>query len=148
MNDPLLVRNLERLRDLLRNWQRVIQRNRATRNAVGERFALDKLEHERDCAGSGLSRAVLHTVDRGNVRMVQRGEDFGFTLKSRETFGIGGERLGQDLDRHVALQPHVARAINLAHTAGADGRKDLVRSETIAGRQDHARCRMSGSRSF
>ena len=52
--------------------------------------------------------------------MIQRGEDFGFALEPREAFGIGGERLGQDLDRDVALQVGVAGAIHLAHAAGAD----------------------------
>ena len=38
-----------------------------------------------------------------------------------EAIGIVGERGGQDLDRDVAAEPRVARAIDLAHAAGAEG---------------------------
>jgi hypothetical protein len=56
-----------------------------------------------------------------------------FTLEAPQSIGIGGKRGGQHLDRHVALQPGVARAIHLAHSAGTDQMQDLVRTETIAG---------------
>ena len=56
-----------------------------------------------------------------------------FALEPREPIGVGGERLGQDLDRDVAIQLRVARAIDLAHAAGAEGRQDLVRAEAGAG---------------
>ena len=43
------------------------------------------------------------------------------------------ERLGQDLDRDVAIQLRVARAKDLAHAAFADRRSDLVDAEAGAG---------------
>ena len=66
--------------------------------------------------------------------MIERGEDFGFALEAREAVGIVRERVGQDLDRDVALQPRVARAIHLAHAAGAEQRVDFVRAEASAGK--------------
>jgi hypothetical protein len=36
-----------------------------------------------------------------------------------QAFGITGKRLRQDLDRHVAIQLVIARAIHLAHPAAA-----------------------------
>ena len=69
---------------------------------------------------------------RGDVRMVQRGEDFGFALEAREPIGIAGERLGQHLDRDLAFQLGVRRAIHLAHPAGADLGGDFVRAEAGA----------------
>ena len=51
-------------------------------------LALDQLHHERgDAAG-----CLLEAVDRGDVRMVQRGEHFGFALKAREPIGVGRDR--------------------------------------------------------
>ena len=47
--------------------------------------------------------------------------DFGFALEAGEPVGVGGERRRQDLDRDLALQLRVGRAIDLAHAAGADG---------------------------
>jgi hypothetical protein len=42
-----------------------------------------------------------------------------------------------DLDGHVALEPRVAAAIDLAHAARADRAEDVVRSERRAGGQCH-----------
>ena len=65
-----------------------------------------------------------------DVRMIQRRERLRFALEPREPLGIGGERLGQDLDRDVATELRVARAIDLAHAAGPEGGEDLVRADT------------------
>ena len=39
----------------------------------------------------------------------------------------------QDLDRDLAPEPRVARAVHLAHAAGAERRDDLVGAEARAG---------------
>jgi hypothetical protein len=36
--------------------------------------------------------------------MIQRGERLGFAGEPGETFGILGERLGQDLDRDITIE--------------------------------------------
>ena len=40
--------------------------------------------------------------------------------------------LRQDLDRDRAVEPRIARAIDFAHPAGAEGSQDLVRPEECA----------------
>ena len=47
MDDALLVRRFERLGDLLRDRQRLVERNRPLRDAVGQRRPLDQLHHQR-----------------------------------------------------------------------------------------------------
>ena len=47
------------------------------------------------------------------------------------------EVLRQHLDRDVALEPRVARAVDLAHAARAERRQDLVRAEALAGSEGH-----------
>ena len=47
VDDPLLVRGFERLGDLPRDRQRFIERNRPSRDAIGERRAFDQLQDER-----------------------------------------------------------------------------------------------------
>ena len=79
VNDPLLVRGFERLGDLLRDRQRFVDRDRATRDALGQVLALDQFHHER-----GDAAAFFEAVDGGDVRMVERGEHLGFALKSRQ----------------------------------------------------------------
>src|SRR5206468_11928444 len=82
-------------------------------------------------------RAFLQAVNCGNVRMIQRRERFRLTLKTRQTVRIISAVLGKNLDRDIALQPRVARAIHLAHPAGADGGDDLIGSEAGTGTQGH-----------
>ena len=115
MNDALLVRRFERLRDLPRDRQRLVERNRASRDPSASVVALDQLQDERVRSPSSF----LEPVDAADVRMVQRREHLRFALEAREAIGIGGEGVRQDLDRDVAIELRVARAIDLAHAAGA-----------------------------
>ena len=56
MDDALLVRGFERLRDLPRDRQRFVERKSSpSRDPIGERLALDQLQDE---------RAVLPRVSR------------------------------------------------------------------------------------
>ena len=47
VNDALLVRRFERLRDLLARCDRLVRRNGAARNPIGDGLALDELEDQR-----------------------------------------------------------------------------------------------------
>ena len=86
MDDALLVRGVERVRDLPRDRQRLVERQRPLRHAIGERLAFDQFQHQRVDAV-----AVFDAVNRGDVRMVQRGEQPGLALEAGETVGIGRE---------------------------------------------------------
>jgi len=46
MDDPLLVRGFQRLGDLLRNGERLIEGNRAAGDALRQVVALDEFHHE------------------------------------------------------------------------------------------------------
>ena len=61
---------------------------------------------------------ILEAVDRGDVRMVERGEQFRLAMKARQPVGVQHERLGEDLQRDIAAQLRVARVIHLPHSAG------------------------------
>ena len=69
--------------------------------------------------------------------MIERGQDLRFALEAREPLGIRRKRVGQDLQRDVALQAGVARAVDLTHAAGAKDCADLIDSEARA--RSHAR---------
>ena len=100
----------------------------AARDPIGQRLAFDQFEHER----VGLT-AVLETVDRGNVRMIERRQHLRLALEARDAIGIERERVGDDLQRDVATELRIARAIDLAHAAGAEGGEDdFIRTETGA----------------
>ena len=57
--------------------QGFVHRDRALRDALGERRPLDEFHHQRDRA-----IGLFESVNRGDVRMVQRGEDFRFRFVS------------------------------------------------------------------
>ena len=61
---------------------------------------------------------------------------WGLAREPREPVRIGRKQLGQHLDGDVAVQPRVARAVDLAHAARADRRQDLG--------QDRAACQGGG----
>ena len=65
--------------------------------------------------------------------MIERRERLRFAREAREPVGIGRERLGQHLQRDVAIEFGVAGAIDLTHSAFADQRGDFVDAETGAG---------------
>ena len=121
MNDPALVRRFERLGDLLRDGQGFAEWNWSARNLLGQVIALDEFHYER-----GGAAALFEPVDRGDVRVIQRGENFGFALKAREPVSIGGQRRRQNLDRNLAFQLGIGGPIHLAHPALSDMGDDFI----------------------
>jgi len=57
----------------------------------------------------------------------------------REAVAIVGQRMREDFDGDVALQPGVARAVDFAHAACAQERNDLVGAEFCSGGEGHGR---------
>jgi len=128
MNDSLLVRRFERLRDLSRDRERFIDRNRASRDPLGKILALDEFHHQ-----PGDVPAFLEAVDVRDVRMIQRGQRLRFARESREAVRIMREGIWQDLDRDVAVQFRIAGTVHLSHATFADRRGDVVDAEPRAG---------------
>jgi hypothetical protein len=124
MHDALLVRRLQRLRDLARNGERLVEWNGNLRDAVGEGRGLDQLHHERRRPGR-----PLEAVDGRDVWMVQRRKHFGLALEARQPLRVARDGLGQDLDRDLPLQARVGGSVDLAHPAHAEQGGDLISAE-------------------
>ena len=88
----------DRRGDLLRDRQRVIDRNGSLGDAVRQRRPLDQLHDE-----GRRAVALLQTVNGSDVRMIEPGEHFGFALEARQPLTIGRHRLGQHLDADRTL---------------------------------------------
>ena len=71
--------------------------------------------------------------------MVERSEELRLALEAGEAVWIGSEEFGQDLQRDVAIQTRVPRAIHLAHPARADQGGDFVGAETSSRGEHHLR---------
>ena len=93
-----------------------MQRNRAPGDACA-RSSPSTSSITRAIAASGLSS----TRESGDVGVIQGSEQFRFTLKAGEPLLVGREGRRQGLDSNLPLQLRVGRAVDLAHSAGADG---------------------------
>jgi hypothetical protein len=60
--------------------------------------------------------------------VIERGQHLRFALEAGQSFRISGERGGQDLQRDVAIESRIARAIDLAHSAFAQFGQNLIGS--------------------
>ena len=132
VNDAAVVGGFKRLRNLARDRQRLVKGHRSLLDAIRERGAFDELHDERPGRTS-----LLEAVDLGDVRMVERCEQLGLALEPRQPLRIAGESIEQDFDCHLAIQAGVARAVDLAHPAGAERRHDLERTKAGAGCETH-----------
>jgi hypothetical protein len=130
VDDALIVGSLERVGDLAGDGERLVQRKRAAGDARGEVFAVDELHHE---------RGSFQPVDLRDVGMVQGSEGVSLALETPEPVRIAREDFRKDFDRDIAMQLRVARAIDLAHSSGAEGVLDLVRTDAGTGGQGHRR---------
>ena len=128
VNDALFVRGLERLGDLLRDRQRFVNRDRATRDPLRQVLP----GHELHSEGLHVAR-LFEAEDLRDVWVIQRSERLGFTLEAGHTVRVGRERLGQDLDRDGAIEARIAGFVDFAHAARADGGQDFVWTQAGAG---------------
>jgi hypothetical protein len=77
-------------------------------------------------------------VDRDDVRVVQPGGGPRLLLEALAAIGVVCELLRENLDRELAPEALVARAVHLAHASRAEGSEDLVRTELLPRRERHA----------
>jgi len=132
VDDPLLVRRLERLGDLPGDRQRIGERHRPARDEDRQVVPVDQLHDQ----GPHAPR-LLEAVDLRDVRMVERRQRLRFAHQPAEALRLVRELLGEDLDGDVALQPRVAGAPDLSHPAGPEGTDQLVDAEFRAGGEGH-----------
>jgi hypothetical protein len=131
----------ERLGECRTNIDDSIDRQPAFRNEPIEWLSLDELHGEEvDAVG------LLDGKYCNDVRVIERGHGSSFTLEAHETLRIAGHFGRQHLERHIAPQLRVSSAIYLAHTAGANRRRDVVMGERTVDQvkppasRDLARC--------
>ena len=110
MNDPCFVRRFQRLGDLPRDRQRLLNRHGAADDPLGERLTGRELHHQ-ELPAAGFFEAV----NRGDAGMVQRRQHARFALESCQALGVLGEGLGKDLDRDAPAQPRIRGLIHLTH---------------------------------
>ena len=76
-------------------------------------------------------------MDRGDVGVVQRREELRFALKPCDAVRVAREFVWQDLDRDLAPELRVARAVDLAHAARPERGDDFIRPEASPAYERH-----------
>ena len=104
MDDAVIVRRGERVSYLSGDWNRLVERDPSTREAIGQRRSVDELEDQRSRFPD-----VFDAVDRADVRMIERSEHLRFAPESRHPILSAGGEVTYNFDRDIALQPGVAR---------------------------------------
>ena len=121
MDDALLVRRLDRLGDLLRDPNHLLDRHRPLLDTLRERLAFHQL-HDQEA----LAVDLFETEDPGDVGVGQRRQNPGLALETREPLRVLGETVREHLEGHVAAELGVFRTPHLPHPALAQFRSHLV----------------------
>ena len=114
---------------------------------VAQRPARDVLHDEEDVLAVGAL-----VVDGDDVRVGQRRRGLGLADEAGDEVLVGGEPGVHHLDRHDAVEPHVAREVDGRHAAAGDAGLDAVApvehlpDEWISNRRVH-RCEFTGESS-
>ena len=132
MDDATLMRGLERRCDLRADSQHVAKRQRAPRQGLGERLAIDQL-HDETTDPVELGQLM----QRGDVAMIQGSQCPRLAPESDETVGVVAVGRMHHFDRHVAVQGRVVSAVDLAHSAHAEACDDLVGAKSRAWCEPH-----------
>src|SRR5581483_11562613 len=90
---------------------------------------------------------IVDGVDRHDVWMAERRRDPRFALEPLPVLRIRCDRRLEHLERDFSAEPPIARAIYLAHAAGADEVLDVV-SRNLAAGQRRTRIVRERSRRF
>src|ERR1044072_3602462 len=114
MHDPALVRSLESFGQLPRETDDLVEWKVSSGDPFGKRRPFDELQDERSDR-----TAVLAAVDRANARVIQRRKGGRFLFESGTVVWVVGDGIGQALERNVAPQFRIVRAIDLTHAAGS-----------------------------
>ncbi len=94
---------------------------------------IEELRHDVRLAVGGPD-----VVDADDVGVRQLARGLGFDLEAAQTLRIGRQARRQRLDRHVAPEPGVARAVHLSHAAGAEEAEHFVGAEPGSGGNAHS----------
>jgi hypothetical protein len=134
MDDAFVVRRFQRFRNLYGNRECFANRDRPARDTPRQVLSGDQLHGE----GMDVAR-LLKSEDLCDVRVIERGEGLRFALESGNPVRVRRKRLGQDFDRHVAIEARIAGLVYLAHPSGPKGGDHFIGAEAHAESQGQRR---------
>ena len=117
MRNLFFVRRFQRGGDLRGDLERLLQRNRALTNEVGQRRPLHQLHHQ-------VVRS--HVVEVADIEMIQRGHGADFAVEALV------ETLGGNFDGDIATGARVVRTVHLSHPTFAHECEDFIRGQSLS----------------
>ena len=129
---PCLCAALEGVGDLRPELHDLVERQRALLQAIREDLAFEQLHHQEVRVA-----LVADVEERADVGVVERGDRLGLALEALAALLVLGEGGGEDLDGDAAVEAGVLPPPDLAHSAGADRRRQLVGPEPRSGLDCH-----------
>ncbi len=128
VNDALLVGRGQAVRDLNCVVDGFARGERTSPQALAQRHAVEKLEHD-----VGVAFVTAGVEDCEQVGMVEGAGGLRFLLEAAKPIGIAGRFRVQDLDGHLPPQSLIPGAVDLPHPARTERSLDLVRAQPGAG---------------
>ncbi len=127
MRDVRVVRGRQAVGDLGGQIEQPLDRNRASGKFVAQRSAVDEL-------GRDVRPPLIHArfVHGDDVRMVQGAGGAGFGNEPLHALRMTFDLFVQNLQRHVALEARVARAIHVSAAPLAEQLLDFVGADRRA----------------
>ena len=135
MDQPGPVERRQRIGDRDEDRHELAGRHRAAQaEPVGQRAARTQLHHEERLAtGRGIARVDVEHGDEAGIG--DRGHGACLAIEAPGQDGVAREVRQEDLDRDVAVEPVVVRAMDGRHAAGSEERADPVAiGQDVAGR--------------
>ena len=130
VDEPASMRRVQGVGDLARDRDRARRLERAL--APEERLEVRALDeaHRDEQAIVGLAGLV----DRHHVRMVERRRDPRLAQEALAKARVLRVALGEELERHAALEPRIEGAVDLPRPPAPDELLDLVPGDHVTGR--------------
>ena len=114
VNDAFRVRRVERVGDVDRERQQLLERQRIAVDRFLERSAFEQLQNEKR-----FPVVFADLVDRADVRVAERRRRSRLAEQPLDRRGVGGSALGQKLERHSPAEDEIFGDIHVAHAAAA-----------------------------
>src|SRR5678815_4767317 len=121
MNDALFVSGLEGFGDLNGDSQGFGNGYRTAFDFFSQSFSIDEL-HDKEFPSAGF----LDSIDRCDVRMIERGQHTRLTLESRGPFMIMRECFRKQFDCDATTELRVDRLIHLSHATSTQMAFNLI----------------------
>ena len=116
------VRRGQGVGDLAREAQGHVDGQRPTGDALRQVFARNDLHRQEAHAFPGR----VHPVNRGDVGVIQRGQQSGLALEASEPLAIRGKGVRQRFEGNLAIERRIDRPPHLSHPTLAEFVDDAV----------------------